>query len=1216
MDFTKSQQNAINVRGKNVLVSAAAGSGKTATLTQRIITLLTDKDNPADITKMLIVTFTRAAAGELRSRICAALTEALAKDPGNYHLSRQLTSLSGAQICTIDSYYNSLVRANFQRLGLPSSFRLDNSGELDILRAKVMDEVIEQNYSDPAFQRMTECLCSAANESLLSDILLKLTQSLRYLPEDIGYVEKCAERFDSEADLPFFDTTHGKACRAALCARLGFMLSKQRGILELIDENPECEPYREASEHEFNAVCAILEYVKSGDYSAARNYIANYSAVTLGKIKKEEATEISEFIKSKHSDFKKNLSAVGDSFLSFREDEIPSLMHATAQFCRELYSVLKQFSEAYTDEKKNLSVLEFSDLRSFALQLLVDADGSPTAAALAEREKYSHIFIDEYQDTDRIQDLIFRTVSNGSNLFLVGDIKQSIYRFRGAEPSLFASYRSEYPLFDPEQPTDEKACSIFMSENFRCSEKIIRFTNTVCPYLFQTSEDNENSGIGYLEEDDLIFSRSGNISEEPVHLVLISKDEEGNECENDENIDMPKNNNADTETDPADVSYVVGEIARLLREGKNVSGEPLRPDDIAVLARSNQDCTLFSNAIANAGIPVVNKDSKSFFHNSEVRLMFCLLSASDNPHRDVPLAGVLRSPIFRFTLSDLVNVRVGRSTLSLYDSVTEYAEDSASDPALAEKCRMAANRINGYREMAESMPVHRFIHALWRDVGALNYAGTDEKTRRCSVTERRRNLRRLYEYARSFEGSAFRSLHDFVVFLNRITESEKEIRSEIETTSGCVNVMTVHGSKGLEFPVVFLVSAQKNFSHSEADSSVVFTTSGDLGIAVKLSDPSGLGSVTTPMWSAVRDRIITTSNEESIRVLYVALTRARDILYVVASANGSDIEKLKKKSSENKQLGGRETVIRAGSWLEWILTALDSGKAAEGSGSYVIETPSASVRGSEISKKESRNFDENRISQLTDEFRRRFSFDYKAPAGASLPSKLSVSHLYPDILTEEEGDDIAATEALLRKAESMEPRVPRFMGGGNDAAERGTATHLFLQFCDFSRLDGTEESARKEAERLTAQRFIPESAAQMVRFDEIAAFSRSDFFRSLSKAREIRRETRFNVFLPAVDFTTNAELKSRLKDEKILVQGVIDLFYTDEDGELVLCDYKTDRLSLAERNDHTLAAGKLTAVHGEQLGYYASALEQILGKRPDRICVYSLHLGAAVDINI
>lgn len=1215
MDYTIAQSQAINVRDRNILVSAAAGSGKTATLTQRIIALLTDRNTPADISRMLIVTFTKAAAGELRTRICDALTKALAADPTNTHLSRQLTSLGGADICTMDSYYHTIVRENFQRLGLPASFRLDNEGELKVIREKMMNEVIERRFAtDPDFSHFADVLSSVRDDTSLTKSLLKTFEKVVSLPDGVKYIQKCAERYEKESQMSFFDSKTGMAACASVCARLRQMIKKSRLALDNIDANPECEPYRAAIEHDLAEAVALLEAVEARKYSAARQLLLDFTKKNLGSIKSENKSEISEMIKNQHGEFVKAHKHLFERDFYMPEEEICKLQLATADFFREMFAVLDDFFTSYTEKKKANSLLEFSDLKSFVMQLFVNPDGSPTDLALAEKEKYSHIFIDEYQDTDRIQDNIFRAISNGHNLFIVGDIKQSIYGFRGAEPSLFAGYRDEYPLFDPETTADGSPCSIFMSENFRCSENVVKFVNAVCSYVFTEVQDNENPGIGYRSGDDLRFGRIGDVSSDPVKIVILEKNSENDQIGNDtESDDGQDQQNAGLDPEAA---YVVDEVKRLLREGKNPSGTPIRPDDIAILARSNSDCNLFANALATAGIPVANKDSEGLFENTEVRLMLCLLSAADNPQRDVPLAGVLRSPIFCFTLSDLVNIRLGRGNMSLFDSVVEYSKSADSDAELAEKCRRAILRIESYRNMAEAMPVHRFIRALWKDTGALNYAGADEKNRQCSTVERRRSLQRLYEYARSYEASAFRSLHDFVEYISEVASSGTKIKSEIETSSGCVKVMTVHSSKGLEFPVVFLASTAKNFSHKDASANVLFTTSDDLGLGTILSDPSGFGRIVSPMYSAISDRIITTSNEESMRVLYVALTRARDRLYIVGSGTPKSLSDMMNKAAAGHLIGGRETVIRAKSWLEWILTALDCGHAPKGLGSYVIETPSTRT----ASAKENSNSDpvlnEETISSLCHELRRRFSFRYRENAAAAIPAKLSVSRLYPDVLTEEDGDDLAATVSLLKKAESMESRVPRFMGGGDNAAERGTATHLFLQFCDFSRLDGTEENAREEAARLTALRFIPRSAADMVRYDEIAAFARSDFFRSLKNAGEVRRETRFNIFLPASEFTTDLALRSKLVNEKLLVQGVIDLFYIDEDGKLVLCDYKTDRLTGAERHDPSLAAQRMTKVHGEQLGYYASALQQILGHRPDRICIFSLHLGDVLDIDI
>ena len=1224
MNYTEAQKNAINVRGRNVLVSAAAGSGKTATLTQRIISLLTDRESPADVSGLLVVTFTRAAAAELRSRISAALSAALADDPGNMALSRQLTSLGSAKICTIDSYYNSIVKENFQRLGLSSSFRLADEAELHVLQNTIMEDVVERRYAtDENFTRFADAISQPKSDDSVINVLRRLYKALQYDPRGIACLRNYGERYVKDSEKDFRDTFAGKATFRLLASRFEEDIRFISSALK--DAESDAPAYKglnvSRTDHEF--ITSLYYAVKNFDYEGARRVLIDYSPLRFPGGVQKSVPENIVLLKDFHEYCKKTVAeSLFKKFFSLRSEQLGESMIETGKFCLTVYDALADFELAYEEEKKARNVVEFTDLKRYVMKLFISPDGSPTGLALAERKKFSHIFIDEEQDTDSIQDAIFRAVSNGRNMFMVGDIKQSIYEFRGAEPDLFGEYRRRFPIYDPENSADGEPCSIFMSENFRSGKNIISFANAVCSYLFTITEDPDDPKISYKPEDNLNYARPGNDSEEPVRIVIFNKPEKQKDSkEKNERIPTEvsltetgtaeNSGSAKEKVDP-ETEFVINEIRRLLRDGKNPDSTPIKPDDIAVIARKNDQCAVFADALSHAGIPAVNMNGEEYFKNTEVQIMVSLLTAADNPRRDIPLTAALRSPLFRFTLSDLVTVRLGRKDTSLYDALIDYYGSSNSDPSLADKCRDTVAKIDRYRTMAEAMPVHRFVRALWKECNVLSYAGTDDSENETgSPLERRLNLNRLYEFARTFEASSFRSLHDFVTYIGRIIDFDQKIKSEVNSTSGYIRVMTAHKSKGLEFPVVFLVNTGKSYKHT-GTSDVFFTTDADLGLTMKTYDRLGKANRIPPFYSTSTSLDSIRSAEEELRVLYVALTRARDRLIIVSSGKKIDSGIL----SSYRELGCRNRILDLDTWIELILTSTDNGMSAAASACSKVEFREISESTSAHSELEERVRDEERISELADELSRRFAFNYEACAGSSIPAKLSVSRLYPDVLSEDDGDEIAVTSAMIRKAENMEPRVPRFMGGKDTAAEKGTATHLFLQFCDFSLLDGTVGSAREEAARLTQKSFIPSSAAELVRFDEIAAFARSDFFKSLKNALEVHRETRFNIFLPAADFTTDPAVKAKLGNEKLMVQGVIDLFFTDSDGKLVLCDYKTDRLSAEERRDPALAAKRMSEIHGTQLSYYSAAIEQMMGRKPDRICIFSLHLGQTVDINI
>lgn len=1190
MDFTEAQKLAIDLRNRNILVSAAAGSGKTATLTERIIRLLTDKNSPSEIKSMLIVTFTRAAAAELRSRISRELGKALAIDPGNSFLAKQLTSLGSANICTIDSYYLSLVRSNFQRLNIPAKFRLADETELLILRNEIMNAVIERRYrTDEEFVFFADEITTARSESKLAESLLDLYKKIITLPQGTEYLKFCADSYRRDAGQEFFCTVIGKQVQKYVAEKVQYLIKRCNRLISSIDADPSASPYGSAVSSDLDFLQNFSEILFNSTYSSARDYIFGYKKQRLRNISASNKSEFTESVKNERSAISEEITKLQKREFCVTAEDIPEVCSKSARLTDKVREILDDFIASYNDEKATRNICEFSDLRKYALDLLTDEDGYPTQIAIEEQKKYRHIFVDEYQDTDAIQDLVFNTISNGSNLFFVGDIKQSIYSFRGAEPSVFAEYRKKYLPAESSIDSNSDPVSVFMSENFRCSPNIISFTNAVCSYLFRECEGG-GRGIGYVKQDDLIASRLQPYSDEKVKVVLIEED--------------PSNSNHDSS-----LAYIISEIKELLSNKKKCNGEPYIPKDIAILTRSNKDASKVADALAKSGIPYANSTGNDLFENSEVLLMFSLLSAADNPQRDIPLASVLRSPIFGFTLSELVNIKFGRSNISLYDSLCEFSESDESNEILKEKCIRAISTLDKYRSEAEAMPVHNFMRFLWKDTNALTYAGSDEESKKRTPAERRRNLRKFYEYARKYEASSYKGLHDFVEYVSGIISQNTKITDEDAVTDNTVQIMTVHKSKGLEFPVVFLYGAEKEISDQDSKKNVILTPNSNIGIAFKISDKTGLGQIDSPYRIALANMLSEKSSEEEIRILYVALTRARDLLYVVSSGKEEFAEKRLQKAIERASIGGRGTVYESTSWLDRILLGL---AADQTNGSYQILTPLTSDEASDdVGEETNTIFDENEVDEICDILKPSLEFVYPFSSHSRIPAKVSVSKLYPELLNET--DEFNDT---IKKAESLETKIPRFLGGENSAAEKGTATHLFLQFCDFNNLNSDRTTVKEEIARLVNQSFIPEETAGLIRIGEVSKFVSTAFYKRILCARKLYREFRFNVFLPAEDFTDDLALKSELSQDEILVQGVIDLCFIDNTGKLILCDYKTDRIPREILDDRQATTSYLEERHSQQLKYYAKAIEKILGQKPDNIFIYSLCYGDALEIEI
>lgn len=1185
MDWTPAQSAAIETRGKDLLVSAAAGSGKTATLTERIIRSLKDEKHPADISKMLIVTFTRAAASELRMKIFKALSEALAKDPSNRHLASQLIKTTSAKICTIDSFYLDVIRENFSSLSLPSNFRIADTAECELLAKECMSDTIAKHYDadTDTFSSFAECFVGVRGGERLPEIFLSLYESISAYPEGIEFLIDCADKYAVSAESDFFKSTFGEVRASGVEMALRYYADVLRDAVSHMQEDDKLkECYLPSFSYDLNFCLDALEILKKREYEPARAYMQSYAPVSLKTIR----GELPENITLAKEQRKKIVDAIRDlnkKSFSLSQEHISRAMLHSREITLQLYSLLSDFERVFSEEKLRRSAIDFADIRRYALKLLVNKDGTPTEVARNMSEKFTDIYIDEYQDVDRVQDMIFKSISNGKNRFMVGDIKQSIYGFRGAEPHVFAGYREKFPLHGTPDAEASPYESIFMSNNFRCDESIIDFTNLVCSYLFGIFKEN----IGYRKEDDLRFTKqkpTPDYVSQKVTLAIVTppEDEESDYVSNAEN-------NRESEA-----KYIAAEISKLLRYGKLANGERVRPEDIAIMFRSGAIKPYLKVALDDAGIAYSGGEDSKYFESPDVLLVLSVLNVIDNPHRDIHLAATLYSPLFSLTLDDLVRIRKQESGAhSLYDALCAYVERETDD--LSDKCRDFLDALAEWRDLTRSMPVNKLLRRIFAS-----------KRFVLSGISNSENLRILYEYARKFEAGAYRGLYDFIEYLNRMIANGTKLESGgSDSAAGKVSLITVHHSKGLEYPVCFLCGTSGQFNKNDFKDSMLFEYS--TGVAMKLADGTGFARINTPMREAIISKLLTTQIEEEMRVLYVALTRAREKLFVTGSSTKS-ADELLAAASARRAYSGKHTLMKCRSSLDWILTAL-SGIDVSSLCEIEFIDPTAIADADNINTS-----DESTTAKIapSDELYAKLTadFEYKYPYLhlSRVPAKISVSRLSPDVLDEQ--DDTLNLFDTDKKAS-----VPRILlAGGKDAptpAARGTSTHLFLQFCDFARAKkyGVEE----EVARLIEARYIPHEAKDEMFADELARFFESDLYREIISAKQVIREQRFNILLPSSSFSKDEEFINAT-DEPLAVQGVIDLILVDEDGDVSLYDYKTDRLSRKEKEDAELLEKKLKEMHSEQLGYYKIAAERLFDKPIKRVAVYSTAAAKTVDI--
>ncbi len=1198
--WTAAQSAAIGERSRTLLLSAAAGSGKTATLTERVIRSITDPESPTDITRMLVVTFTNAAAGELRDRISAAITKEIKASPGNARLARQLLLLPDADICTIDGFCRKLLREHADDAGLAPDFRIGDENEIAVIKRAVMEGLVNRAYdgeesfaTEEEFCAFADHLVSARNEAELIEILIRLHEKTDGFPDGVAFYTRYAEYVDTFVGKSPDETPWGERLRrsaAELAAE--YRLSISQAIDALPDDPAVKAKYGGAAEWDIAYLDRLALAAESG-YDAIRECLADFRPRSVSSKRLDEIPEEATVYVALRDRFKQKVKEELSRRFLYTGEEWAPFLAAFAHETRLLASLLTQFDALFTSEKRRRGLVSFSDLEHLTLSLLSE-NGKPTPLAREIGAGYDAIYIDEYQDINSVQHLIFESIATERNRFMVGDIKQSIYGFRLAEPAIFAGMRQSFPPYDPSDGAPN--ASIFMSENFRCDKTVVDFVNAVFDRLLGVAGES----IGYRADDRLKFSKITPEGADPVRAVLAvfgrERGEEDRKADEDEIT-------SDEQPEPA---WVAAEIGRLLREERLADGKPIRPRDVAILLRSTSTrARVYRDALTALGIPAISEEKDRFFVNAEVLLALCLLNVIDNPHRDIHLAGLLCSPLFRFTPEELAEIRrEAPPSIPLYDALLAY---NGAHPSF-EKGISFVERLERMRECAEGMPVDRLMLRLFAETGLLSIGGADGK-------DGKQNLLLLYHFAKTFTASSFKGLYRFIEYLNEIVRSKRSFRSPSDAgaDADAVRIMTIHGSKGLEFPVCFVSDCGRSLRPRDLRETWLFDSS--LGFAMMLRDETGYAKVSNPIYRAVGDAISESAAEEELRLLYVALTRARERLYVTGAASKRTyLDSYLERCKLNRRTLTAATVKGASSYLEWLLSTV--GDEPSEIADVLINPAFPSSEKSELPSPQAAeeagvSGESGADADMAALLRERFSYSYPHRHIGILPRKLSVSRLSPRVLDGADESDLVLFSEEGGEETAADAPLPRFYGGEDPrlAAKRGTATHEFLQFCDLSLL--AKHGPEPELERLIAERFLPETAREMVRLDELRRLAASDFLRELISAKTVRRELRFNSMLPASLFTEDKALRESLSDKTVLVQGVIDCIYETEDGRLILVDYKTDRL---DRRDREAARRQLRERHRAQLGYYALAVEQMFGRRPDEILLYSLCLGEAVSL--
>ena len=1184
--LTNEQQAAVDSRGRSLLVSAAAGSGKTKVLVERLFSYV--EREGANLDDFLIITYTRAAASELRGKIAKALNERMERDPGNYHLRQQMLRVYRADIKTVDAFCTSLLRENCHLLGedarghaLRPDFRVLDENEAEVLRGRVLARTLEDFYDHltSGGTLLADTLGAGRDDSALEQLVLELHAKLQAQPYEDKWLD--AQRaFWRAVPEKIEETPYGKILlnevgrKARHCKSL-----LQRAAQEMCANDALNQKYAPAFLDASYQLEALEGKIAQG-WDAARGVTIAFPR--LAAVKDSDGGEMKARMKGLWDNCKETVKGFAELFAASSDEAVEDL-RTMAPAMLALIDLTADFSRRYNEEKRRRNAADFSDQEHEAIRLLVAENGEPTELAALVSTRYREIMVDEYQDTNEVQNRIFDAIScKGENLFTVGDVKQSIYRFRLADPRIFLQHYNTWP---PLAAADEhESAKLLLSRNFRSRKEVLEATN----FVFRNVLSREMGELDYGEDEMLRPGASyaeSSVCGAEFHL-----------------LDLPTQTGEHrVRASEAEAAFVADYIRNMLsskfpvQDDKTRELRPVREEDIVILMRSPSTRLLdYRRALESRGIRCAADAGEDFFASMEIAVLFSFLQVIDNPRQDVPLIAVLRSPLFGFVPDELAALRSQQRTGDFYDALL-LSEDGHSKAFLAV--------LRSLRDSAAHLSVRELLSEIYRKCNVLGIFGAMHRG-----AERKDNLLAFLELSEDFARTGRQGLFDFVRTLREQLASGEAAAMQTTHASSGVRIMSIHKSKGLEFPVVILSDLARRFSNMDFQSSVLVHP--QLGLGPVCVDARRHIQYPTIARQALERTLRREAKAEELRVLYVAMTRAKEKLIMVHTQANA---------------GGRVADLMALSDCPVLPEAVDSGKCM---GDWIMlpllqRSEAGALRAFAGQNSEGRFFAEETPWTVCVHDGLQFAApaqqsdaaaEERAPQREELPADFAaLSYRYPYAEQTAFPAKLTATQLKGRAIDeeisentTLPPRLrnlckPKFLAGKTalTGAERGTALHLVMQDLDFF-CEPNEQSVRAQIEAMRAQHKLTEEQAKAADVHAIVRFLRSDLAARIRKSEQVEREYRFSLLRPVRDFS------SLDADDSVLLQGVVDCFF-EEDGELVVVDFKTDhvlRAQLDERAEH----------YRPQLEAYSMALTRVMGKKVKEKVLYFFSAGEEVRL--
>ena len=1228
--WTEEQFKAIETRRCNLLIAAAAGSGKTAVLVERIIRIITNEESPVDIDRLLVVTFTSAAASEMRERIASAITKALEKSPNSKNLQKQLTLLSRANITTMHSFCLDVIKNNFHIIDLDPAFRILDETEGMLLRSEVLEELFEDKYEndDKDFLDLVEAYSDSKSDDKLKDIVLDLYKFSMSGPWPQKWLRDKSEEFNISTIEDLDKSSWMKVFIENLVIELQGLISMEEKALELCEETSGLEPYIDTFRDDITMLQMIYEHLGAGVVEIY-NRLSSASFSKLKTVRKANVSDenVQSRVKAIRDDVKKKINKLRDEIFSMTPDEMLHSVKSSYPYMKTLSNLVIEFQDKFSNAKKERGALDFNDLEHLCLKILTSEN---SGVADNFKEYFDEVLVDEYQDSNAVQeaiiDLVSRKYSDDPNVFMVGDVKQSIYRFRQAKPELFLE---KYNTYSKEQGKNIK---IQLYKNFRSRDEVIKGVNYIFKEIMSrvvgeleyTDEEALNLGASYSKAEDdnyvvgskielNILDKSTEVEEE----ILIEEEEDLGAI----NLEARIVANRIKEL----LSNKDGKVFKVLDKG---TGEyrPVTYKDIVILLRATKNWSeVFLDELGAEGIPVYADTGSGYFESIEIRTIMSLLKVIDNPMQDIPLIAVLRSPIMSFSAEDLTNIRLVDKDKYFYENIVSISnEEFDCEKELIEKCNIFLERLNVWRKKSIYTPIDEFIWYLYTDTAYYGYVGAMP-----NGVLRQANLRILFQRAKQYEQTSFKGLFNFINFINKLRKSSGDMGSAkvLGENEDVVRIMSIHKSKGLEFPVVFVCGSGKQFNLMDLNNNILYHE--ELGFGPELVDLDKRVSYPTLPKEAIKQRIRFETLSEEVRILYVAFTRAKEKLIITGAVNGLEkwITKCCNAAALDKDIILPSEVLKGKSYLDWIGMAICKHRDGEslrelvGANDISIKddlstwsvktwTKSDLIVDKKISDVDEINEDNLLINfdcaSVDKEIERRLDFRYKFRESTLIKSNFSVSELKKKNF---EQVPVIDTEELFE--EDICNIKPKFLQEerGLTSAEKGTAMHFVMQKVDLSRVSTIEEI------KVQLKEFVDRELLSKEEYKVINPYKVKKFFISKLGERMLSAYNRGDIVYRELPFYTeidvhriDPDLPKEVEGDKVRLQGVIDSFFY-EDNEVILLDYKTDYVEQGNEEE-------LINKYRMQIQYYKEALEKITKAKIKECYLYSFYLEKEILVEV